>query len=361
MKTKNNRKAYKKKRYIIPILLIAVLFIFRLYLPTLVKNYVNKVLADIPGYYGQVEDIDIALVRGAYKINGMYLNKVNAQTQIPFLDFPKTDISIEWKSLFKGEIVSEIIMMGPKINYVLEDQETDGENPDMDSWTKALTDLVPIKINHFEVHNGKLSFLQEQAEPKIDLHFDNLELTADNLRNVREEKHSLPSPITASAVSIGQGNMSLKGHLNLIKDIPDMDIEFALENTDATALNDFTKHYANINFESGEFNLYSEIAIADGYLKGYMKPLLKNSKLIGKDDNFIETVWEGFVGFFKFALKNQRTDTLATKIPLEGDLNNLEAGVWKTFTNILSNAWVEAFKGVVDDDIEFKDAFNEEE
>jgi hypothetical protein len=282
---------------------------------------------------------------------------VNAQTQIPFLDFPKSDISIEWKSLFNGEIVSEIIMSSPTVNYVLEDQQTEGEDANLDSWTKALTDLVPIKINHFEVHNGTLKFLEVTSEPKIDLYLEALILTADNLRNVVEKPHTLPSPFSATATSIGQGKMTLNGHINLIKDVPDMDLEFALENTDATALNDLTKHYANIDFEKGNFNLYSEMAIADGHLKGYVKPLLKNSVLIGKDDNFLETVWEGFVGFFKFVLKNQKTDTLATKVPLEGDLNNVEAGAWRTFINILSNAWVEAFKGVVDDEIEFKDAF----
>tara|TARA_R110002096_G_scaffold431563_1_gene646966 strand:- start:8829 stop:8993 length:165 start_codon:yes stop_codon:yes gene_type:complete len=54
------------------------------------------VLADIPGYYGQVQGVEIALYRGAYFINGMHLNKTNAETQIPFLNFPKNDISIEW-------------------------------------------------------------------------------------------------------------------------------------------------------------------------------------------------------------------------------------------------------------------------
>src|SRR5690606_22511810 len=103
---------------------------------------INKVLADIPGYYGQVEDVDISLIRGAYVLNGLYLNKVNAKTQVPFLNFPKSDISIEWKSLFHGKIVSEIIMMSPEVIYVFEDQKTAGETPDVEDWTKALTEIV---------------------------------------------------------------------------------------------------------------------------------------------------------------------------------------------------------------------------
>lgn len=359
MSTRKKRKVYRKKRYTIPIIIVVLLIAFRIYLPTLVKNNINKVLADIPGYYGAVEDVDISLIRGAYVLNGLYLNKVNAKTQVPFLNFPKSDISIEWKSLFHGRIVSEIIMENPEVIYVFEDQKTEGETPEVEDWTKALTDIVPIEINHFEVHNGKIAFVELQADPNIDLNITNLELYADNLRNVKSEGRTLPSPIHATAVTFGNGNLKLDGNINLIKEIPDMDLQFALENSDATALNDFTRHYAGIDFEKGTFGLYSEIAIADGYLKGYMKPLLTDSKLIGKDDGVLGVLWEGFVGFFKFILKNQRTDTLATKIPLEGDLNNVEAGTWPTIINIFGNAWIKAFKGEVDDEIDFKDAFQD--
>ncbi|MEZ4801818.1 MAG: DUF748 domain-containing protein [Gelidibacter sp.] len=359
MTTKKKRKIYRKKRYTVPIIILVLLIAFRLYLPILVRNNINKVLADIPGYYGQVQDVDIALIRGAYVLNGLYLNKVNAKTQVPFLNFPKSDISIEWKSLFHGKIVSEIIMSSPEVIYVFEDQQTAGKKPDVDDWTKALTDIVPIDINHFEVHNGKVAFVQLQADPNIDLNISKVEIYADNLRNVKAKERTLPSPIHATGVTFGNGNMKLDGNINLIKEIPDMDLSFALENSNATALNDFTRHYAGIDFERGTFGLYSEVAIADGYLKGYMKPLLTDSKMIGKDDGFIGVLWEGFVGFFKFILKNHRTDTLATKIPIEGDLNNVEAGVWPTVINIFGNAWIKAFKGEVDDDIEFKDAFQD--
>jgi len=358
MTTKKSRSAYKKKRYWIPILIVVLLIVFRLFLPTIVKNYVNKVLADIPDYYGQVEDIDIALIRGAYVIKGLYLNKGDAKTQIPFLNFPEIDISVEWKSLFKGRIVSEIIMNGPEIIYVFEDQESDTE-AEVEDWTKALTDLVPIDINHFEVHNGTIAFVQLEAEPNIDLKMENVELTADNLRNVEEEERILPSPVTATANSFGNGSVKLNGKVNLIKEVPDMDIAFSLEQADASALNDFTNHYAKIDFESGKFEVFSEIAIADGYLKGYIKPLLTKAKFHSEEDGFLETIWEGLVGFFKFILKNQRTDTFGTSVPIEGDLTDLQAGTWPTIFNIFKNAWIKAFQSSVDDDIEYEDAFQD--
>ncbi|MBU2997712.1 DUF748 domain-containing protein [Cellulophaga baltica] len=361
MEGKKTRKRYKKKRYIIPVAIIAVILIVRLLLPIFVKNYVNKVLADIPGYYGHVEDIDISLIRGAYVINDLYLNKVDAGSEVPFLDFEKTDISVEWKSLLNGEIVSEIIMTHPTVIYVFEDQgEEEVSDPDIEDWTTALTDLVPIDINNFEIIDGKIAFVELTAEPTIDLHMDKVNLQATNLRNVVQQERTLPSEIHATAISIGDGNFKMDGKMNLVKQVPDMDISLSLENASATALNDFTNHYAGIDFAEGNFNVFSELAIADGYLKGYVKPLLKDSKLISKEqDGFFNTLWEGFVGFFKFLLKNKGNNTLATRVPFEGDLTSVSTKVLPTIMNTVKNGWIKAFKGTVDDNITFGDAEKE--
>lgn len=354
------RKRIQKKRYWIPLVLIGLLIIFRLLLPVIVKNYVNQVLADIPGYYGQVADIDISLWRGAYVINGLYLNKVDANSEVPFLDFEKTDISVDWGALFKGKVVSEIKMTRPQLIYVFEDQQKDeAADPELEDWSKALTDLVPIDINHLEIVDGKAAFVQLTANPNIDLNLNEINLNATNLRNVVRQGRELPSNIKATAVSIGGGGFTLDGQMDLVKQIPDMDVSFSLENASVTAFNDFTKHYAGIDFAEGNFNIFSEIAIADGHLTGYLKPLLKDSKLINAEqDSFLNTLWEGFVGFFKFVLKNKGNNTLATKVPIEGDLNQVKTKVWPTIWNLFKNGWIQAFKGVVDDDIEFEDAEN---
>ncbi|HER40198.1 MAG TPA: hypothetical protein ENO10_03165, partial [Salinimicrobium catena] len=55
----------------------------------------------------------------------------------------------------------------------------------------------------------------------------------------------------------------------------------------------------------------------------------------------------------------QGTDTLATKVPLEGDLNNVDTGVFSTVLNIFKNAWIKAFTTDVDEDINYKEAVEE--
>ncbi len=346
-----------KKRYTIPLIILFLLIIFRLLLPTIIKNYVNNVLSDIPEYSGHVESIDLAFYRGAYVIHNLTITKVKTGNKHPFLNFKKTDISIEWKSLLDGRILSEIIITDPKLIYVSEDQHA--EDIKAESWTKALTSLVPIDINRLEIVNGTAAFIDPQADPAINLNLQSIKLVANNLRNVIQQERILPSEVNASAVSFGNGELTINGKMNLVKEIPDIDISLSLVKADITSLNNFTQHYAKIDFDSGVFELFGEIAIADGYLKGSIKPILKNTKLINKKDSFLSVLWEGFVGFFKFILKNQKNKTLATKIPIEGNLNNVGAKVWPTVTGIFKNAWIKAFTEKVDDDISFKDAEKE--
>jgi hypothetical protein len=339
------------------LLVLAVVFVgFRLYLPTFAKNHVNKVLNDLPGYQGSVDDIDIALIRGAYVVRNLQLKRLDAKTDVPFLSIPQADISIEWRALFNGKIVSEIHLIGPQLIYVFEDQMQQGQQePDTNDWTRALEDLVPIDINHLSVENGRLGLVKVNADPTLDIYMDQLQLTADNLQLVKSEEQNLTSPIQGTAVTIGQGQTKLKGRVNIIKKIPDMDISLSIENIDVTALNSLILHYANVDFSSGQLDIYSEAAVADGYLKGYLKPLLTDAKLIDQGDGFFKKLWEGVVGVFNFIFKNQSTDKVATKIPFEGDLDNVEAGAWQTFVNILKNAWVKAFQDNIDEDIDFSD------
>jgi len=348
-----------KKKYTFPLIILIALIIFRLYLPTLVKNYVNKALADLDGYHGSITDIDIALIRGAYVIKGLKLYNNNAKSDVPFIDFPQTDISVEWRALFNGRIVSEIYLYDPALIYVFQDMAVD--DSDDSDWTELLTDLVPIDINHFVIERGKIAYVDTEAQPTIDMSVRDFAFTADNLRNVIQEEKKLPSPITGNGVSIGNGNLSIKGMVNLIKQVPDADLNIKLEKTDLTAFNDVAKEYGKLDFETGNVDSYSELAIADGFITGYFKVLFSDVKFHSEEDKILETLWEGFVAFFGFVLKNKNTDNFAIKAPIEGQIENYSVKTWPTIGSIFKNGFIQAIESDIDDDVEYQDALLNEQ
>ncbi len=339
--------------------IIAALIIFRLFLPLIVKHQVNKVLNRIPGYHGHVEDIDIALLRGAYVINGLYLYKDGHKK--PMLHFPVTDISIEWKSLFKGRVVSEIEMYDPEFNYyVTRNKLSPSQQPKGHDWVDALHKLVPIKINRYTVTNGKFLYADIVESPDINLAIRKINLIATNLSNVDDKSKALPSDVKINAVSFGEGKLNVTSHMNLLKKIPDMDVNVSLQKSNVTALNTFSLATAGFDFERGQFELYSEFAINNGNLNGYVKPMFHNIKIPdppGKpNSSIIKRLWEGVITFFGFVLKNKPKDSFATKIPIEGNLNDPDVKLWKLITNIFVNGFIRPFRNEVDNDIQFSDA-----
>ncbi len=278
------------------------------------------------------------------------------------MDIPYADISIQWWALFNSEVVSEIFLHDTVLTYVFEDHDiAEQKSPEIKDWTAALDDLVPIDINLLDISSGKLGLVQVSTEPPIDLYIDQITFKANNLQLVKQDHMALPSTLEATGVTIGGGQVAANAKADLVQNLPDLGFNASIENIDVTSLNELTSHYTNLDFESGNLNLHSKIAIHDGFLKGYFKPVLTDAKLIDKGDKFFEKLWEGLVNVVKFIFKSHDKDNLATKTPLEGNLDNVEASSWQTFVNILKNAFVQAFKDDIDEDINYSDAKTAEE
>lgn len=355
------------KKWIITISVIVVLVAARIALPSIVKNYVNKTLNNLEGYTGSVQDIDISLYRGAYAIKELVIVQTTDSIPVPFVEIPRIDLSVQWKALFDGSIVGEILMEKPILNFAVaggssaEKAKQDGSGAD---WTQTLKDLIPFTINHFEILNGKITFKDFSTKPEIDIFIDSLNVMATNLGNVKDKTLKLPSTLKAEGTSLGGGHLNIDAKLNVLKKIPDVDLDLQFENVNVVALNDLIRAYAKVDAEKGNFNLYTEIAIDNGEITGYVKPVIEDLQIIDwsdKEDSFIKKAWETIVGGVVEIFKNQPKDQLATKVPLTGNLNNLEAGVWPSVWNIFKNAFIEALSKEVEGTIEIGTDVKEEE
>lgn len=344
--------------------ILLVLVIGRLMLPYFVTRYVNKVLADIEGYEGSIHGVDIHLIRGAYVIDSLKLFKVNGNEKVPFINIPSTDLSVEWSALFDGSVVGEIIFNRPQLNFIGGDGDetkkpgNDTQTGEDVDWTEPIKNLMPLQINRMEIKDGSIFFYDFTTKPKVDIHLDSLQVVATNLNNAERQKERLPSNIMATATSVGGGKLNINMDINVLKEIPDLDLNLKFEGIHMPALNDFFVAYSKVDIERGTFNLYSELAVNNSKITGYVKPLAQDIKVVNweKDKkNPINLLWQSIVGVVAEFFENQEEDQFATKVPLQGDLENIESGVWPSIWNVFRNAFVQAFERNTDNTIKFAD------
>jgi uncharacterized protein DUF748 len=336
-------------------IIVLVLIIFRLLLPSILLHYGNKSLQEMHGYYGHVEDIDVALYRGAYKVNNMYLNKVDAATkkQTEFFKVTNIDLSVEWRALFHGKLVGELIFNTPKLVFTKDRTEIDDVKKDTNDFRKMLKDFMPLKINRFEINNGSIHYQDLSATPKVDISLNQAHIIAENLKNIQDNKTELPSPITANANVYG-GSLSLNMKMDALAAETRFDLNAEIKNANLVQLNDFFKAYGGFDVHKGTLGLYTEFAAKNGKYKGYVKPIIKDLDIVGpedKKDNFLQKTWETIVGAAGHILKNHKKDQVATKVPIEGSFNGSHTDVIEAIWELVRNAFIQALMPSVDDQI----------
>lgn len=346
----------KKKRRIrirnIIIIIVVILVAARILLPYVVLHYGNKTLANMEGYYGHIDDITISLYRGAYTIHKFYINKVDSATteQTPFISSEIIDLSVEWRALFKGRIVGELEFTTPKVLFTKDKVEPEQIQKDTTDFKEILDDFMPLKINRFEVNQGEIHYIDETSSPKLDLFLDQAYILAQNLSTVQDTS-DLPSRIGANAKVYG-GTITLDVKLNALDNIFDMSAE--LKDMNLPEFNEFFQAYASMDVSEGTFGLFTEIASKQGKWVGYVKPVINDLKVIGpedKDDSFWNKVWEVIVGGAGLILKNPPKDQIASKIPIEGDLQGTDVSTWYAIIQLLRNAFVQALYPAIDNEI----------
>ncbi len=341
----------KRSKWIILLIVISFLVIIRLILPFIVLHYANKSLAGMNGYMGHIEDIDLSLYRGAYIINDFYIDKVDSTSQqrTPFISSRIIDLSVEWKSLIHGRLTGELEFMNPVICFTKDKAEPAEIQKDTSNFRDLLKGFMPLKINRFEMNDGKIQYIDSTSKPVVNISMDGVHVLAQNLSSV-EDTSLLPATVIATAKLYG-GELDFKMKLNPLAIVPAFDMNLELKNTNLPELNEFFKAYANIDVNEGTFGLYVELAGKDKRFIGYMKPIIEDLDVVGSEDrhdSFFNKILEGIAGTAGVVLKNQKEDQLAAKIPITGEYGNTSVKIWYSVFDLLRNAFIRAIYPSID-------------
>lgn len=339
-------KQSKRKRFLrIGLSVLVLLIILRIALPYMLLNFINHRLASINGYYGHVDDLDLSLFRGGYIVKDIYIDKVDTATQkqLPLFSADNIDISIEWKSLLKGEIVSELECHTALLRFTSNASEPEQLERDSNDFRLMLKTFTPLMVNRFEVFNGKIQYLDPGSTPPVDIFLENAHILASNLSNV-EDTALLPALVVATA-DVYEGKMKFNMRINALANDPTYDLNAEIKNANLVKFNSFFKAYGDFDINKGMLDVYLELAAKDRKYIGYVKPVINDLDVVGPEDrkdSLLRKIWEGIVGVAADVAENPKTDMIVTKVPLAGEFGDRTIGIWYAVLSTVRNAFIQA-------------------
>ena len=224
---------------------------------------------------------------------------------------------------------------------------------DSTDFRQVLDELMPLEINRLEFVDGQLQYVDNTSSPKVNISMTDVDVVALNLKNSYDSAATLPARIDANA-TVYDGRLNMRMKLNPLADVPTFDMNAEWKNTNLVKLNEFFQAYAKVDVNKGSFGLYTEVAAKEGRFTGYVKPLIEDIKVLGKEDrkdNILRKAWEGFAGTVTEIFENQPRDQFATKIPLEGNVEDPKANIIFAIIQILENAFISALQPSIDQQI----------
>jgi hypothetical protein len=347
------------RKVLIIVLAVGVLLVAaRLSMPYAVERFVNRKLQSLDAYRGHIGEVDIHLWRGAYSINGIEIEKTGAARSVPFFRTDRLDLSIEWRSIWRGSLVAEAAFRGPELNLVHARSKEGSQLGGEENWNARLEELFPFRFNTIEVQNGTVRFLAPGISTQDAITARNVRGSVSNLTNVLDSGKPTFAEFQVQADVLDGAPAVVKGSANAFASQPTFDVNLEIKKVQLPQVNPWLREFIKADAEAGKFELYLELAAADGRFAGYAKPILQDVDLYRSNEaeqSPLRRLWEGFLDFAANALENQEADQVAARIPFTGTLDDPQTSLFATIASVLRNAFISAFARSLEGSITLRD------
>jgi hypothetical protein len=180
-----------------------------------------------------------------------------ANARPPVMMMPMMEFDIQCSELFFGRVVADLLLWHPVLHIVepqLAAQEKSKVPLKQQGWQDAVEAVYPFKINRLSIAKGDITYIENQDSAP--LHLSELNLTTENIRNIRSPKSTYPSTFHCDMVVFGVGRASMTGEANYLEEpFPGVKAQYKIENMPLKLLTSVIKR-ANFRIEGGR--LFSE-------------------------------------------------------------------------------------------------------
>lgn len=320
----------------------------RVLLPYFIESRINRTIAGMKDYQGRVQDVDLALWRGAVSLGPLELWDKEESFR---LVVPKAVVDWDWWPLLKTRtVVTEVDVYRPRLLYAVKKSEKPAdeareEAKEAGKEGKALADrleeMMPFSLDRFQIRDGSIRV--REAARESETRVTDVDFVLRDFSNVKNEGKGKTAKAKGSA-KIADGTVDLGLAVVPGAKQPTFDADIAVKNVDLRQLNPVLRAQFGVDVQKGWFELFSEVKAVQGRFEGYVKPLVEGVELLDskQDKGALDVMKEAVIGAAASVLKARETDAVAARAPLKGQFGDPEIGTWAAVRSVLSNAFVEA-------------------
>jgi hypothetical protein len=352
---REGRRAWLPWRTYVAVL--ALLVLLRAALPHLLLAYVDWVLDGTERFEADIGDLDLNLWRGAYEVENLVLHKESRDPEVaPFLECARLDLAVSWAALVRGDLVTDTVLHRPILRIRVGDRGEHGSQTGEDaSWRDRLQALTPLGIDRFAVRDGEVHYAHRFREDgdEVDFYIDDLYLEAIHLTDAGDAKTGRKAEIEVAGRPFGTGELEGVARFDPLADPLDLELRAQAIRIHLPDLNDWILARFSADAEEGELALYSEVVLAGDRVEGYLKVFVEHPKVFDMEEiddlgDMGELLWEGAVSLTAELLEHPTRDRIATRVPLSGDLSDVDTERWVMVVELLQNAFIEGLRPALD-------------
>ena len=348
------------------LLLIAIVAIgARIGAPYYIKHVVNMEIDKAPGITGDVEDINLSLFRGAYEVKGLTLYLQDNVDAVPTIYAPSIDISILWSAIFSGEIVGEVNIQDGSINFVDNKESTDtlsSKAQKSDTWLTLIESTIPIQIDKVTLDNTQVSLVNKVNNQVYRSYIDDISGQITNIIFSQNASADRVANYKLTGNLMGESQAIASGFIDPTTVNPTFDINLSMNKLNIHHLNSLVNFYSPIDIERGKIDVAAEVLSENGKVDGYVKMGIYNpdvfnwkADIIKDQDGLLTGLFEGLVDGVANLLEGAQSGAVATKVPINGTLEDTEVSAWAAFTALLRHSFINEYQIKVDNSIRPED------
>jgi hypothetical protein len=204
---------------------------------------------------------------------------------------------------------------------------------------------VDVQVREFDVTHSAFSYTDKTKDPAYRVFLSDTDIALKNLSNHQQQG---TANVAIHGKFMGSGDTKIVADFLASRQGPALNMNLAIEHTDLTSINDILRAYGQFDVAAGQFSLFSQVDVRDGYLNGYVKPMFAGLEVYdyGKDRNtpVLHQAKELLLGGASHLFRNSRTQQVATEVDLSGKLSSPGISTWQAIGQVLHNAFIQAIR-----------------